>query len=91
MRRLFSALAVTSCLLTGLPAISLAQSMPGFTIFGGPDRANQLNYRLDYGKAGMSGDRYRLRIPSQKSKFGDRPTEHILSRLLQRRIRPKRH
>ena len=36
MRRLFSALAVTSCLLTGLPAIGLAQSMPGFTIFGGP-------------------------------------------------------
>lgn len=66
MRRLFSALAVTGCLLTGLPAISLAQGMPGFTIFGGPDRGNQLNYRLDYGKSGMSGDRYRLRIPSKK-------------------------
>jgi hypothetical protein len=66
MRRLFSGLAVAGCLLTGLPAIGLAQSMPGFTIFGGPERGNQLNYRLDYGTPGMSGDRYRLRIPAKK-------------------------
>ncbi|CBN58804.1 DUF2808 domain-containing protein [Kamptonema animale CS-326] len=65
MRRLFSALAMTGFLLTGLPAISLGQGMPGFTIFGGPERQNQLSFRLDYGTVGM-WDRYRLRIPAKK-------------------------
>ena len=65
MRRLFSALVVTGCLLTALPVETVAQGMPGFTLFGGPDRANQLNYRLDSGRAGV-WDRYRLRIPARK-------------------------
>lgn len=65
MKRLFSVLMVSSCLLTGLPIASLAQGMPGFTLFGGPERGNQLNYRLDSGKSGM-WDRYRLRIPANK-------------------------
>lgn len=65
MRRILSALAVTGCLLGGYPLISLAQTLPGLTIFGGPERANSLSYRLDYGKPGI-WDRYRLRIPAKK-------------------------
>jgi len=68
MRRLLAACAVTGCLVTGMPVVSLAQSLPGFTIFGGPERGNQLGYRLDYGTPGM-WDRYRLRIPSKKLPF----------------------
>ncbi|NEP45970.1 MAG: DUF2808 domain-containing protein [Okeania sp. SIO2H7] len=65
MKRLVSTLAVTVGVLTGLPLITMAQSNPGFTLFGGPEQANQLNYRLDSGRAGV-WDRYRLRIPAQK-------------------------
>lgn len=65
MRRLFSALAVTGFLLAGVPIASLAQGLPGLTIFGGPEGRNQLNYRLDYGAPGV-WDRYRLRIPAKK-------------------------
>lgn len=65
MKRLFSALAVTAGLLSGLPLVTVAQTNPGFTLFGGPEAANQLNYRLDSGRAGV-WDRYRLRIPAKK-------------------------
>ncbi len=65
MKRLFSALAVTLGLSIGLPLVTMAQSNPGFTLFGGPERVNELNYRLDSGSAGM-WDRYRLRIPASK-------------------------
>lgn len=64
-RRLASALAISTCLIAGLPALSLAQGLPGLTLFGGPKRENMLNYRLDYGSAGV-WDRYRLRIPAKK-------------------------
>jgi hypothetical protein len=63
MKRLLSALTITASLTTALPAI--AQSLPGFTIFGGPQQINQLNFRLDSGKSG-SWDRYNLRIPAKK-------------------------
>lgn len=65
MRRVFSALAVTSCLLAGIPAIALAQGLPGLTIFSGVERQNQLNFRLDYGRRSL-WDNYRLRIPANK-------------------------
>lgn len=65
MKRLFSVLALTSCLVTGLPSLTGAQGLPGFTIFGGPEKATMLNYRLDSGNSRM-WDRYRLRIPSKK-------------------------
>ncbi len=64
-RRLASALAISTCLIAGLPALSLAQGLPGLTLFGGPKRENMLNFRLDYGAAGV-WDRYRLRIPAKK-------------------------
>jgi hypothetical protein len=66
MRRLLSALAVTSFLLTGLPAISLANSLPGFTLFSGVKGENQLPFRLDFGGNVNAWDRYRLRIPAKK-------------------------
>jgi Protein of unknown function (DUF2808) len=69
MRRLLSALAVTGCLLTGLPAVTLAQSLPGFTLWSGVKNENQLPFRLDFGGQTNSWDRYRLRIPSQKMKL----------------------
>jgi Protein of unknown function (DUF2808) len=64
--RLFSGLAVVGCLLTGLSAVSLAQGLPGLTIFSGVDRENQLGYRLDFGGEISRPDRYRLRIPQRK-------------------------
>jgi hypothetical protein len=68
MRRLLSALAVTSCLLAAIPAISWAQSLPGMTIFSGVEGKNQLSFRLDFGGQSNGWDRYRLRIPNNKLK-----------------------
>ncbi|MBE9177585.1 DUF2808 domain-containing protein [Oculatella sp. LEGE 06141] len=65
-RRLFSAIALSSCLVTGLAAVSLAQGLPGLTIFSGVDREYQLGYRLDYEGRTNFRDRYRLRIPADK-------------------------
>jgi len=67
MKRVLSALAVTSCLLAGLPAITLAQN--GFTLFSGVKNEDQLPYRLDFDGQTNSTDRYILRIPAQKMKF----------------------
>lgn len=69
MRRVISALAVTTCLLTGFPTIISAQSLPGFTLFSGVKRENQLPFRLDFGGQSSSWDRYRLRIPPNKLKL----------------------
>ncbi|MBE9232944.1 DUF2808 domain-containing protein [Cuspidothrix issatschenkoi LEGE 03284] len=69
MKRLLSTLAVTSCLLTGLPAMTLAQSLPGLTLFSGVKGENQLPFRLDFGGQTSSTDRYILRIPAKKMKL----------------------
>ncbi|WP_414585868.1 DUF2808 domain-containing protein [Scytonema sp. PCC 10023] len=68
MRRLLSTLAVTSCLLAGIPAISWAQSLPGFTLFSGVKSENQLPFRLDFGGQSNGWDRYRLKISQKKLK-----------------------
>lgn len=67
MRRLLSALAVTSLVVAGSPAISLAQQ--GFTLFSGVKSENQLPYRLDFGGQTDGWDRYILRIPAKKVKL----------------------
>ncbi|WP_341525742.1 DUF2808 domain-containing protein [Nostoc sp. UHCC 0302] len=67
--RLLSALAVTSCVLTGFPVITWAQSLPGFTLFSGIKSDNQLPFRLDFGGQTNSTDRYILRIPEKKMKL----------------------
>ncbi len=69
MKRLLSALAVTSCLLAGLPAMTWAQSLPGVTLFSGVKSENQLPFRLDFGGQTNSTDRYILRIPAKKMKL----------------------
>jgi hypothetical protein len=69
MKRLLSALAVTSCLLTSFSATTWAQSLPGLTLFSGVKADNQLPYRLDFGGQTHSTDRYILRLPAQKMKL----------------------
>lgn len=69
MRRLLSTLAVAGCLLTGFPAVTLAQSLPGFTLFSGVEGKNQLPFRLDFGGQTNAWDRYRLRVPREKMKL----------------------
>ena len=66
MRRLLTTLAITTCLLTSISAITWAGS--GVTLFGGIKRENQLSYRLDFGGQRNAWDRYRLRIPRRKMK-----------------------
>jgi hypothetical protein len=68
-RRLFSALAVSSCLLTSFPVLTKAQGLPGLVLFSGINRESQLNYVLDYGRRDM-WDRYELKIPAKKLKLG---------------------
>lgn len=70
IRRLFGALAVTGCLLTGVAATSWAQGNAGLTLFSGVQRGNQLNYYLDFGGRPDQIDRYRLRIPAKKMELG---------------------
>jgi hypothetical protein len=68
-RRFPIALAIAGCLATAIPLVSLAQGLPGLTIFSGVDRQYQLAYRLDYdGRLGIR-DRYHLRIPASKMKL----------------------
>ncbi|MDX2229676.1 MAG: DUF2808 domain-containing protein [Leptolyngbyaceae cyanobacterium bins.349] len=70
MRKVASSLAIASCLMGILPLTSQAQSgLPGFTLFGGPGREENLNYRLDFGGRSNGWDRYRLRIPANKMKL----------------------
>jgi hypothetical protein len=70
VRRLFGAVAATSCIITGFSSLSWAQSNPGFTLWGGVARENQLNYFLDFGGRPDQRDRYRLRIPAKKMELG---------------------
>jgi hypothetical protein len=66
MWRFLSVLAVSGCLLAGLPTVSVAQTNPGFTFTwgDGPSRKQQLSYVLDYGTPNAF-DRYRLKIGKQ--------------------------
>ena len=70
VKRAFSGLAIASLLVAGLPLLSVAEGLPGLTIFGGVKGEDNLQYRLDFGgRAGVSGERYRLRIPAKKMKL----------------------
>lgn len=69
-QRALSGLAIVSCLIAaGLPAVSVAQGLPGLTLFGGVKGEDNLNYRLDFGGRAGGWDRYRLRIPAKKMKL----------------------
>lgn len=67
MRRvlgIFSAVAVTSCLLTGFQGVSMAQS--GINLWSGVRRENQLNHRFDFGGQANGWDRLRLRADAKR-------------------------
>ena len=70
MRLSLSAAVVAGSLLTGLAAVTVAQSTPGFTIFSGVRSENELRYFLDFGGRPFNYDRYRLRIPAGKMETG---------------------
>ena len=69
-KRIFTTIAISSCLIGGVQAITSAQSNPGLTIFSGIERENILNYHLDFGGHAGAFDRYRLRIGSKKMTQG---------------------
>jgi hypothetical protein len=70
VRKVLSGFAIAACVVGGLPLVSQAQSgLPGLTLFGGPGRETNLNYRLDFGGRANGWDRYRLRIPANKMKL----------------------
>lgn len=66
MQRAVSAFAIAGCVLTLFPVVSLAQGLPGLTIFSGVDRDYQLGYRLDEGGRTSRRDRYHLRLPADR-------------------------
>jgi hypothetical protein len=70
LKRLLSVLALSSCLVTGIQYVSLAQSNPGLTLWSGVEKGNILNYRLDFGGRPNQWERYRLRIPAKKLESG---------------------
>jgi Protein of unknown function (DUF2808) len=66
LRQLLPCIALASCLVAVAPIISVkADSLPGFVLFSGVDRSDQLSYRLDSGERNAT-DRYYLRIPGSK-------------------------
>jgi len=82
MRRVLSAIAVTSCLIIGFPIVISAQSLPGFTIFSGIKR-KPAALPLRFGDNPMDG----IDIDSGfqlKAELSGSSIFHFLSRLLQR-------
>jgi hypothetical protein len=65
VQKLLPCLALASCLVSVVPVTVRADSLPGFTLFSGVERSDQLNYRLDSGNRSAT-DRYHLRIPGTK-------------------------
>jgi len=63
LTRVFSALAIASCMLIGNAAPMMAQ---GFDIFSGVTESNRLRYRLDFDGVPRRRDRYRLQIGRTK-------------------------
>ena len=70
VRRIISVVAITGCAIAGFSVRSWAQSNPGFTLWSGVARENQLNYYLDYGGQPNGWDRYRFKIPAKKLELG---------------------
>jgi hypothetical protein len=66
IRPLFAAIAIAGCCLTGFAAVSVAEGLPGLTIFSGVKGENQLPFRLDFGGNRGGWDRYRLRVPAKR-------------------------
>jgi hypothetical protein len=69
-KKIISALALSSCFLTGIQGISWADSNPGLTLFSGVKRENLLSYNLQFGGRPNAWDRYKLYIPAKKMTQG---------------------
>lgn len=69
-KRLLATLALSGCLLGGLPLLTWAGGNPGFTLFGGVDRKDILDYYLDFGGHPGQKDRYKFYISSKKLSQG---------------------
>ena len=70
-KKILTTLILSSCLLTGGQAITLASGNSGLTLWSGVARENILNYHLDFGgRANRWGERYRLRLPAKKMTQG---------------------
>ncbi|MCU0525672.1 MAG: DUF2808 domain-containing protein [Elainella sp. Prado103] len=67
--RWLSTVAIAGCLTAGFIPFAQAQGLPGFTIFSGVERENQLSWRMDFDGEPGRRDRYRLRIPAKKMEF----------------------
>jgi Protein of unknown function (DUF2808) len=65
LRQLLPCLVLSSCLVAVVPISVKADSLPGFVLFSGVDRSDQLSYRLESGDRNAT-DRYYLRIPGSK-------------------------
>lgn len=64
---LVSGLAIAGAIgVAALPSASLAQTMPGLTIFGGVDPEYRLAYSIDYNTPRNTRARYYLRVPESK-------------------------
>jgi hypothetical protein len=66
--RRFLPVAIAGTLITGIPAVTTAQTNPGFSfIWGGdgPSQKQQLNYVLEYGTPGHRHDRHRYKLGRQ--------------------------
>lgn len=63
----FIPIAIAGALITGVPAVTVAQTNPGFSfVWGdGPSRKQQLGYVLEYGTPGHRHDRHRYKIGRQ--------------------------
>lgn len=65
LKYILPAIALTGSIAAAIPASTLAQGLPGITIFSGTEAKNRLDYRLDYGSRNM-WDRYVLRVSGKK-------------------------
>lgn len=60
------AAAIATGLVAAIPTLTLANGLPGLTIFGGPGRENTLDFRFDFEGNANEWDRYRFRVPQKK-------------------------
>jgi hypothetical protein len=66
VKRLFAILALAGGVVAGLPLLTWAGGNSGLTIFSGVDRADILNYYLQFGGHPRQWDRYKLYIAPKK-------------------------
>lgn len=66
LKSVLAILALAGGVVTGLPVLTWASGNPGLTIFSGVDRADILDYNLQFGGRPRQWDRYKLYIAPKK-------------------------